>query len=439
MDPTVSIIVPVYNAQDSLKRCVESILNQEYKALEVILVNDGSSDNSGKMCDGFAQKDDRVRVLHKANSGVSDSRNQAMAMARGEFIQFADSDDWITPDATRLMVRAARESGCDMVISDFYRVVGERVSRKGDIEKGGAMTVEEFASHMLEKPADFYYGVLWNKLYRRDLIEKYRLCMDPRISWCEDFMFNLEYIRHAGTIYVLCTPLYYYVRTKGSLVSQSFSLPRSIRMKRMVFEYYNNFYKHVLDETDYEKNRLQVYRFLIDAAGDGMVPPAIFPGSKKLGEERVSVSLPALCGTGQVKEIYRKRKLLEYYLRPAALRNNLSFEEAWVMLCIADFPVPCRKRELGDVCGLTGKRLSSCLSRLVGKGLIKVEEKRIEDVKGKFLFIEMTNKAGSVIDDFLIAEKDCEQAFFTGFSPEEQEMYETLAARGQANIREILQ
>ena len=82
------------------------------------------------------------------------------------------------------------------------------------------MTQEEFAAHMMENPADFYYGVLWNKLYRRELVERYELRMDREISWCEDFMFNLEYLRHAESICALRTPVYYYLKRRGSLVSQ---------------------------------------------------------------------------------------------------------------------------------------------------------------------------------------------------------------------------
>src|SRR5699024_9823845 len=145
----------------------------------------------------YAAQDERIRVIHKKNSGVSDTRNRAMRLARGTYLQFVDSDDWLTPDATRLLVRTAQEQDCDMVISDFYRVVGERVSHKGDIEEDRVMSREEFASCMMENPADFYYGVLWNKLCRRDLVEDHHLRMDVDISWCEDFMFNLEYIRYA--------------------------------------------------------------------------------------------------------------------------------------------------------------------------------------------------------------------------------------------------
>ena len=158
----VSIVVPIYNAEQYLRRCVDSILNQEYTDFEVFLVNDGSTDSSGDICEEYGNKDTRVIVIQKENTGVSDSRNLALDRARGKYLQFLDSDDWITPDATRLFVRAAEEYGCDMVISDFYRVVGERLSPKGDIEEEGVLTQEEFAAHMMENPADFYYGVLWN-------------------------------------------------------------------------------------------------------------------------------------------------------------------------------------------------------------------------------------------------------------------------------------
>lgn len=165
-------------------------------------------------------------MIHKENSGVSESRNMAIAQAHGEYLQFLDCDDWITPDATKLLVRAAKEEQADLVIADFYRVIGERLSHKGDIEIDGVMDQEAFVGCMMEKPADFYYGVLWNKLYRRDIIMKHHLQMNPEISWCEDFMFNLEYIRHARRFYALHTPIYYYVKTKGSLASQGMNLSK---------------------------------------------------------------------------------------------------------------------------------------------------------------------------------------------------------------------
>ena len=297
----VSIIVPVYNASKTLRRCVDSVLKQEYADFELFLVDDGSQDDSGTICDEYAGKDPRVRVIHKANAGVSAARNDALDQARGEYLQFLDSDDWLSPDATRLLVRTAQETQCDLVIADFYRVSGERVSHKGEIDEEGVMSRETFAAYMMENPADYYYGVLWNKLFRRKIVEEYRLRMNEDLRWCEDFLFNLEYILHAETFAALRetfaalrAPIYYYVKTKGSLVSQSMNLPNVIRMKLRVFEYYNDFYKHVLDEGDYEKNRLKVYRFLVDTAGD----ESLLPSLKKLGDERPTVCARAVSAQG---------------------------------------------------------------------------------------------------------------------------------------------
>ena len=145
MGPVVSVIVPVYNAQKSLARCIDSILNQTFKDFELILLDDGSTDTSGEICDRYAEIDERVRVIHKENSGVSDTRNRGLDIAEGKYLQFLDSDDWITPEATGLFVRTVEENQCDMVIADFYRVIGERVSQKGAIEEDGLMDQVTFA------------------------------------------------------------------------------------------------------------------------------------------------------------------------------------------------------------------------------------------------------------------------------------------------------
>ena len=107
MEPCVSIIVPIYNAENYIRRCIDSILNQEFTDFELILADDGSKDASGAICDEYAKKDPRIHVIHKKNTGVSDTRNLAIAQAKGTYLQFLDSDDWITPDATKLLVRAA--------------------------------------------------------------------------------------------------------------------------------------------------------------------------------------------------------------------------------------------------------------------------------------------------------------------------------------------
>ena len=462
MRPMVSIIVPIYNAEQYLRRCVDSILNQEYTDYELLLVNDGSTDASGDICEEYGDRDPRVIVIQKENTGVSDSRNRALDRARGKYLQFLDSDDWITPDATRLFVRAAEEYGCDMVISDFYRVVGERLSTKGDIEEEGVLTREEFAAHMMENPADFYYGVLWNKLYRRDIVEEHNLRMDTDINWCEDFMFNLEYIRYAKVFYALHAPIYYYVKRKGSLASQGINISKTVKMKLNVFEYYNNFYKHVLEEEDYEKNRLQVYRFFIDAAGDGTVPPSILPGSKKLGDERVFVNTEILQAEGPAGEDYRKRKLLEHYLEPVALKGDLKVMDVRLLLCLCEKHEWDSRRELADFAGISRTNLTSGLQRLTMKGFLKVEEvkepkpskKDKTTAKNKMKTAEMTETkrkerggriavtilpaAAAVMKELEMAQRDYDAARFAGFTEEELIKYADLSEKIKENTKNIL-
>lgn len=196
----VSIIVPVYNAQNSIGRCIESILNQDYENIELIAVNDGSKDNSGKILDEYAAKDSRMIVIHKTNSGVSDTRNIAIARASGTYLQFLDADDYIPVDSTKSMVRALEENNVDLVVSDFYRVVKDNLSLKGSIVNDKILTRNEYASLMAESPADYYYGVLWNKLYKASIIKDNAMVMDKDLSFCEDFIFNLEYLMHCSSI-----------------------------------------------------------------------------------------------------------------------------------------------------------------------------------------------------------------------------------------------
>ena len=124
--PLVSIIVPVYNAEIYLGPCLERLRSQTWPNLEIILVNDGSTDGSGHLCAAAARADPRIRFLDQPNKGVSAARNAALAMAEGDYLQFSDSDDLLTPDATETLVRAAQSTGADLVISHFFRVDGDK-------------------------------------------------------------------------------------------------------------------------------------------------------------------------------------------------------------------------------------------------------------------------------------------------------------------------
>lgn len=437
MPPLVSIIVPVYNAEKTLCRCIDSVLAQQYTDFELLLIDDGSTDASGSICDQYAGKDPRVQVVHKPNSGVSNTRNLALELARGTYLQFLDSDDWITPDATSSLVRTAEDNQCDLVVADFYRVVGSRISHKGNIQSSSVLSREEFAAHMMKNPADYYYGVLWNKLYRREIVEQHQLRMAPGISWCEDFMFNLEYIRHAQRFYALPVPIYYYVKTKGSLVSQSVSLSKIIKMKLTVFEYYHQFFKTVLDEEEYERVRGWVYRFLVDAADDGAALP--LPGTQKLGKERVQVGPGPLHGAGCICDAYRDRKLLESYLETAALKNDLTLQDALVLLALQQLAAPCTRSDLADLLGVSRSSLSKSLQHLSVRDLIQKDPRNSEDVRKKDLFILFTPVSDPVFRDLDIALADYNRAKCSGLTPEEQQQYHTLNQKIQESAQKLLQ
>lgn len=434
MCPKISITVPIFNAQNTLERCIDSILNQDFFDFELLLINDGSKDDSGLICDTYAQKDSRVRVIHKENGGVSETRNLALKEAKGEYLQFLDADDWITPDATRLLAEAMETNACDMVIADFYRVIGERLSHKGSIDETGILSREEFANNMMENPADFYYGVLWNKLYKRSIIEKYQLCMNPKISWCEDFMFNLEYIRYCKNIYVLQVPIYYYVKTKGSLVSQSMSLTKTMKTKMLVFEYYTDFYKQVLSEEEYEKKRLHIYSYLMDVASDEIVLPSLLSNSKKLGQERSTTNAALGTGDHYFAEDYRNRKLMAYYIEPVAIQYNLSIEEGRVLLVLSYFPVVKNRKELAEFLEMSLQRLTVILNKLRKNEYVKVSKKRGED-RLEIMFYKNCEK---LVSELKMAEIQFEAARFAGLTQSQLQEYKVLSEQIKENTLGII-
>ena len=217
-NPLVSIIVPVYNVQNSVARCLESICAQTWKNIEIILVNDGSRDESFSVCEQFREKDPRIVLVDKSNSGVSDTRNCGMTLASGKYVQFVDSDDYLDPDFTERLVTAAEANNADLVIAPYWMVIPANSSKATqalenlqenlgiDAEKKpddireygflpeGIYDRDTFALRLMEKPASFFYSVLWNKLYRRDILADHHLQFTSEVRWAEDLVFNLEYI-----------------------------------------------------------------------------------------------------------------------------------------------------------------------------------------------------------------------------------------------------
>ena len=169
----ISVIVPVYNVEEYLERCVRSICNQTYSNLEILLVDDGSTDNSGKLCDTLSRQDSRIRVLHKANGGLSDARNVGMDAAAGQYIAFVDSDDWIDPYMLELLHNLCVTYGAEISECSYRNIYADYVREEtlcsGQILE--ATPVEAIAGNLNWK---CFKPVAWNKLYRADIAEGIR-------------------------------------------------------------------------------------------------------------------------------------------------------------------------------------------------------------------------------------------------------------------------
>ena len=367
----VSIIVPAYNAEKTIGRCVESVLNQTYRDLELIVMDDGSKDGTAAILDEYAAQDARLRVVHKTNSGVSDTRNQGMDLATGDYLQFLDADDWAAPDATRLFVRAMEDNPtCDMVIADFYRVIDDKMDQKGNIEVEKLYTREEYADLMMKAPADFYYGVLWNKLFRRSIIEEFGMRMDVNLSWSEDFIFNMEYVLHVDQIYALKAPVYYYVKTEGSLASLSgSSLTNNIKMKLGILEYYRSFYKDICKPRDYYLRSPQIYGFLLNFARDGGVNS--FAPEKRLGHDRSDVRFAPEMEYNAFAVSYQEDRMLENALKRFMKGNDLEEADAQILLYLKLAGGIATVPEVRNFTGLSQRALMASLQKLMRRKLIE--------------------------------------------------------------------
>ncbi|MBQ6366987.1 MAG: glycosyltransferase [Erysipelotrichaceae bacterium] len=430
--PKVSVIVPVYNAQNALRRCLDSILNQEFKDLELIAVDDGSKDGSPEILDEYAAKDPRVIVVHKENSGVSDTRNKALELAQGEYIQFLDADDWITADSTKSLVRAMEENNVDLVVADFYRVVGENLSRKGSIYDSKVLSREEYAQWMMESPADYYYGVIWNKLYCRSIIREYGLKMDESLSFCEDFVFNLEYILHCKKIFPLQIPVYYYVKTDGSLVAQNLDLVKIVKMKTSIYEYYDKFFRNILDEKEYAGERINIARFLIAVANDSLAVPYM-PGTKKLGEEKVAVPVNVTGRPDPIAATYYINKLFDNYLNTIALKYNLDLKDIRVFYALREAGRTNTQKDLTDFTGFTLPQVVLSLQKLALHKFITTKF----DMNG--VTASINDSAAELSKDIDDALKDYGNNVFAEFSEEERARFEKESDRVYYRIKQILE
>lgn len=226
--PKVSIIVPVYNVEQYLRQCMDSLVNQTYKNIEILCVDDGSIDDSGVILDEYAKMDNRIIVIHTVNSGVSSARNTALSIASGQYVMFVDGDDWIEPDTCGISISSAEKNNADVVMWSYMREFdGRSLPKKISLHQPVFVGEECCELHRrmfglvgseLSRPENAdALSTVWGKLYRNSIIQEKRVAFSDlkRIGTYEDGLFNIEYFLRVQKVVYIDKYLNHYRKNTG--------------------------------------------------------------------------------------------------------------------------------------------------------------------------------------------------------------------------------
>lgn len=232
----VTVIVPVYNVEQYLDKCISSILQQSYKNLEIIVVDDGSTDGSSEICDIWSAKEKNIHVIHKENGGLSDARNAGLAVANGEYISFIDSDDWVQPKFIETLMRALKETKASIAecgvlyVDEQNHILRERNCKPKEVVKG---RIEALRALVKEEEV---YQTVWNKLYKREVLEG---ILFEKGKYNEDDFWTYQVFDRAEKVVVISDKLYCYLQRKSSIMGVGYQLKRldglEARFKRMEY------------------------------------------------------------------------------------------------------------------------------------------------------------------------------------------------------------
>ncbi len=216
MEELISVIVPVYNVEKYINKCIDSIINQTYKNLEIILVDDGSPDNCGKICDEYEKKDNRVKVIHKTNSGVSSARNEGVEIATGKWISFIDSDDWIEENYFEVLLEYAKKYNSNVAICGYNRIYKDRKEEINSLENNLEMNSREYLIKSLNPQTGL--GFCHMKIIERKCIANVRFNKDLIVG--EDALFNIEISKNIERAIFCNQALYNYRNNEDSVVKK---------------------------------------------------------------------------------------------------------------------------------------------------------------------------------------------------------------------------
>lgn len=262
----VSIIVPTYNGEKCIKRCLKSLLMQSYSEIEILVVDDESTDRTSEKVKELENEDPRIKYYKINHSGVSVARNYGLSIAKGKYIMFADGDDYTEPDFVQKMVESMEDDdSIVLTICRYNRVIS---GQKYPIKKmlpSGKRSCEKYLVETLADPGHHYFGVVWNKIFRSEIIQKSNLRFKEHISLGEDFIFSLEYLTEKGSVNVVEDKIYNYCYQERSSLSRV--LEKNIKdcqvefeNRKSIFKVYKNTFK---ERNIYNKYKSEIYKYWI--------------------------------------------------------------------------------------------------------------------------------------------------------------------------------
>lgn len=399
----ISVIIPIYNVSRYLRQCLDSVCHQTYKDLELILVDDGSTDGCYEICEEYKKKDFRIRVIHTENAGAEHARKKGLAVAQGEFVTWIDSDDWLELNMYERMYEKIMQENVDVVMCGRYEDTGSAVKEVyhgvQEGRYGKDRLLSEIYPKMITGEAFFEWCIfpgLWDKLFRRECVEQYKMAVDERIRMGDDAACVYPCLLNTNSIYVMHECLYHYRQTTSSMVKTVQNYEAEREQFRILFQTVNESFKkyaHIYDLRDQWKKYVL---FLMIPRSDGLLKDYgereyLFPFSKvKKGSKIV------LYGAGT----YGQR--LYHYLN----RTGFCCVVAWVDRNFAEF----QKQELNVeepsiissreyefiVIANTYEKSRKALYQELSK---KYPEKKIQMIDEKLIFSEETIRGFYLFED----------------------------------------
>ena len=259
----ISIIIPVYNVEKYIEKCINSVLLQTFTNFECIIIDDGSTDNSGVICDGYAKKDYRIKVIHKENSGVSSARNTGLDIAKGEWIAFVDGDDWVDEKYLEFLYGNAVTYNVDVSICGVNTFKDGKVSHRDKYLYDATLTSNEAISLMFDRKYSFG-GFSFNKLLRKQLIERGNFRYGEEVKYLEDVQFFYNIFKITNKIYYSPQPYYFYRQIESSVTNQVGFTP-AVDTAIIVFE------RLCEKEQDFEIRQKIIFNKICFIYGTGMI------------------------------------------------------------------------------------------------------------------------------------------------------------------------